>query len=406
MDALIQQIQAVCGCCSGSSGAKVKVVDLAAATDPATPFPSSDKPTSPQHAEDTDPVGQSARSAAPVPAAQAEERLEDSPSPTEETAAESYVATADTAADAEAGHEAHTTEAAEGQYYADTGGYEEQAQGEQAAAYQTGDDYAYEQNAEQGYDQYQEQTYGQQQEWAGEQSYEYTQDAANAAYEEQADAASGTGEMPDQSSAAATPEAAAAGAAAAPSAEAAEAPATAVDPMAALQGYVKEADALFQARDYARASAIYTAALEQAPPNVEKDKSAGPARDLLCNIYVRRGQCYQAVKKSDDALIDYNKAAALKPAALSILRLRAEMNLEKRNYELAIQDFNEIIVRDPSDARSIYGRARSFLGRNQSKAAREDLETAKAMGQQQAALLLQKLDAYMTAKAGAPKKSA
>ena len=165
---------------------------------------------------------------------------------------------------------------------------------------------------------------------------------------------------------------------------------------------IDEANAAHDAKDYARAIALYSAALTTAPI-ADKDR-----RDLLQRrateyewaeqyaeaeadlttalaiqpldpaIYRRRGSFYERRKRYDDALADFAAGMQLSPSDPGFHVGEGDVRFARQEYAAAIGCYNEALRLRPGTTEALMGRAAAY-GRQESFAkARADYDAVLA----------------------------
>ncbi|MBI4806725.1 MAG: tetratricopeptide repeat protein [Desulfovibrio sp.] len=66
-------------------------------------------------------------------------------------------------------------------------------------------------------------------------------------------------------------------------------------------------------------------------------------KDILANAYSDRGMCYANTKKTDEAIMDFNKALEMKPDLLGTYYERGRALAMKGKHAEAVQDFTKAI---------------------------------------------------------------
>jgi tetratricopeptide (TPR) repeat protein len=93
---------------------------------------------------------------------------------------------------------------------------------------------------------------------------------------------------------------------------------------------------------------------------------------------IDRGICREKAGRDDLAVMDYSAHLELEPRSQYGLELRGALYFRARQYDLALADFAQALVVNPSSPTALYGRglARQMTGDARGEA---DVETAKAM---------------------------
>lgn len=101
--------------------------------------------------------------------------------------------------------------------------------------------------------------------------------------------------------------------------------------------------------------------------------------------YLFRGDTYLRLKNYQAALQDFNQSISLEPESIKGYQKRAYCYDHMRDYHEAIKDFTEVISRDPTNYKAYYGRAGAYfmLPNDYKSAAASDYESAARLSQAQ-----------------------
>ncbi len=118
----------------------------------------------------------------------------------------------------------------------------------------------------------------------------------------------------------------------------------------------------YEEKDYLKAIATWTKAIELGPKNVV--------------TYTNRGVAYGELKEYKKAIEDFNKAIELDPKFAVAYNNRGNAYSELKEYKKAIEDFNKAIELDPKYAAPYNNRGVAYSGLKDDKKAIEDFNKA------------------------------
>ena len=96
--------------------------------------------------------------------------------------------------------------------------------------------------------------------------------------------------------------------------------------------------------------------------------------DSFAEAYYARAACRHYLKGSDGALMDLSDAIRLKSDLLDARALRGAVYYENDQWDQAMDDFNYVLERNPTDAQSLLGRGVIYLKREDSVHAEHDFK--------------------------------
>ncbi len=96
----------------------------------------------------------------------------------------------------------------------------------------------------------------------------------------------------------------------------------------------------------------------------------------LSVIYNNRGTAYERKREYDRAIQDYNEAIRLSPNYAYTYRNRGLAYNNKGDYDRAIQDFNDVIRLNPTYASAYYCRGNAYIGKEDFDRAIQDFNEA------------------------------
>ena len=96
----------------------------------------------------------------------------------------------------------------------------------------------------------------------------------------------------------------------------------------------------------------------------------------LSVIYNNRGSANVSKREYDRAIQDYNEAIRLSPSIADNYRERGKAYYAKRDYDHAIQDFSEAILLNPNDTSAYYNRGLAYYNKNDPDRAIQDFNEA------------------------------
>lgn len=171
-------------------------------------------------------------------------------------------------------------------------------------------------------------------------------------------------------------------------------------PAGSVRRIMSQAKDHYDAGDYHRAIADYTAAIRLDPKNaiafsdrgyayMRKGDDDSAIADFTEAIrldpkqafhYSSRGVAYSLKRDYGRAIADYTKAIRLNPKNPFDYSSRGDAYREKRDYDLAIADYTEAIRLDPKKAKVYWNRGKAYELKGQKEIAKRDFEQATKLG--------------------------
>jgi len=120
--------------------------------------------------------------------------------------------------------------------------------------------------------------------------------------------------------------------------------------------------AALQAKDYEKASKIFSDLIDKAP--------------AFAPGYVFRGLSFASREKLDEAIADFSKAIEITPTDERPFLLRGMVHQQKRDWDKAIDDYTQALNRHPGDAETLCNRGICHAAKDQDDKALADFDSA------------------------------
>jgi len=137
----------------------------------------------------------------------------------------------------------------------------------------------------------------------------------------------------------------------------------------------------FKKGEYHVANADYELAVVQISKAISLDASDP-------NFFLKRGFCFNILKKHQEAIADFSAAIKLIPDNKFAYLSRGSAKNKTGQFESAIDDFNKVLELDPSDQEAYNNRGFSKKELGDSSGACDDWKKSKKLGNKEAPIIL------------------